>query len=266
VVEVEPRDPQAHAELGAAYFATGNYEGASPQFEEALRLKQDSPDALLGLANIHLKKGEENQAIALLQKVVRTAPKEAAPHFLLGTAYNRLGRYQDALAELQSAVRLGADGPDAYYHLARAYGGLGNAEERRAALAKFAELTRKGKEDTEGQRRAGRLVDEAGTMVEAGNLQAAVAALETARELRPSDDRILFRLAGLYYDLMRDAGARSYVEEAISLAPSQWLYHYLLGLIESRSGEKRLARASLETALKLNPNASEVSKALQDLQ
>src|SRR4030095_17148092 len=100
---------------------------------------------------------------------------------------------------------------------------------------------------------AGRRVDGGGKMGEAGNLQAAVAALETARELRPSDDRILFRLAGLYYDLRRDAGARSYVEEAISLAPSQWLYHYLLGLIESRSGEKRPGRSTLASAPQTQP-------------
>jgi tetratricopeptide (TPR) repeat protein len=265
LVEVAPNDPQAHSDLGAAHFATGDYEAAVPRFQEALRLKPDSPAALLGLANIYLKKGEEDRAIAELQKVVRLAPAEFAPHFLLGSAYNRLGRYQDALAELQTAVKLGAGEPDVYYHLARAYGGLGNADERRAALARFAELTKKSKEDTEAKRRAMRLVDEAGALVDAGNLEEAAARLEAARELRSSDDRILFRLAGLHYDLMRDDTARNYAEEAISLAPSQWLYHYLLGLIDGRAGKIERARASLETALKLNPAAPEIRKALDVL-
>jgi tetratricopeptide (TPR) repeat protein len=110
-----------------------------------------------------------------------------------------------------------------------------------------------------------RLVEEAAGLVETGRLQDAATRLEAARELRPADDAILFRLAGLYFDLARDDAARNYAEEAISLAPSQWLYHYLLGLIETRAGKTERARASLETALKLNPAAPEIRKALDVL-
>jgi tetratricopeptide (TPR) repeat protein len=262
LVKVEPDNPEALVDLGAAYFATGDYEKAVPAYERALRLAPSSASAMLGLANIHLKKGEEEQAIAMLQKVARAAPRDFVPHYLMGSAYNRLGRFEEALQELNAAVRLGAGDSEVYYHLARAYGGLGKTEERRGALARFAELTRKNKEDTEAQRRATRLVEEAGPLVEAGRLQDAAARLESARELRPSDDAILFRLAGLYFDLMRDDSARNYAEEAISLAPSQWLYHYLLGLVETRAGNTERARASLETALKLNPGGAEIRRAL----
>jgi tetratricopeptide (TPR) repeat protein len=262
LVEVDPRDPEAHSDLGAAYFATGDYENARPPYLHALRLKPSSPAALLGLANIHLKTGEEDQAIAMLQKVAQAAPRDFVPHYLMGAAYNRLGRHDEALNELNAALRLGARDSEVYYHLARAYGGLGRTDERRGALARFAELTRKNKEDTETQRRATRLVEEAGALVESGRLQDAAARLETARELQPSDDAILFRLAGLYFDLMRNDAARNYAEEAVSLAPSQWLYHYLLGLIETRAGKVERARTSLETALKLNPAATEIRKAL----
>jgi superkiller protein 3 len=265
LVQIEPSDHQAHSDLGAAHFATGDFENAKLQYQEALRLRPEAPAALLGLANVQLKNGEDTAAIALLQKVVRYAPRDFVPHYLLGTANNRLGQYEEALRELQTAIRLGGEESEVYYHLARAFGGLGKADDRRAALAKFAELTRKNKEDVEAQRRASRLVDEAGRLVESGSLEDAAARLESARELRASDDRILFRLAGVYYDLKRDEAARNYAEEAISLAPSQWLYHYLLGLIEARSGKIERARASLETARKLNPGASEVRKALEDL-
>jgi tetratricopeptide (TPR) repeat protein len=262
LVEVEPNDSEAHSDLGAAYFATGDYQNAGIQYRHALRFKPSSPAALLGLANIHLKSGEEDQALTFLEKVERAAPGDFVPHYLKGTAYNRLGRYREALEELNAALRLGAVDPEVYYHLARAYGGLGKTEERREALARFAELTRKNKEDTESQRRATRLVAEAGGMVEAGRFEEAAARLEAARELRPSDDAIVFRLAGIHFDLTRDDAARNYAEEAISLAPSQWLYHYLLGLIETRAGNTERARASLEMALKLNPAAAEVRKAI----
>ena len=93
--------------------------------------------------------------------------------------------------------------------------------------------------------------------MDAGDLISALAKVEEARELRPSDDTILFRLASLNFDLKRYAIARNYAEEAVSLAPSEWLYHFLLGLAESRAGHWRQARSSLEIAVKLNPTAAD---------
>ena len=108
-------------------------------------------------------------------------------------------------------------------------------------------------------------MDEARSLVDAGNSRVAAARMEEARQQRPSDDRLLFRLASLHYDLQRYDLARSYAQEAISLAPSEWLYHYLLGLIEKRSGNWPQARSSLETAARLNGSAAEVHNALGEV-
>ena len=89
--------------------------------------------------------------------------------------------------------------------------------------------------------------------------------MEEARELRPSDDRLLFRLASLHYDLQRYDLAQSYAQEAISLAPSEWLYHYLAGLIAKGAGKWPQARTSLETAARLNASAAEVQNALGEV-
>jgi len=146
--------------------------------------------------------------------------------------------------------------------LARAFAGLGKTEERAQALAQFTVLTAKAKQDTEARRRTLQLVEEAKTLVDSGDFDVAVARLEEARGLRPPDDQLLFRLASLHYDLHRDAVARSYVEEAISLAPSEWLYHYLFGLIEIRSKQWTQAQASLETALRLNPSSADLHNSM----
>ena len=90
------------------------------------------------------------------------------------------------------------------------------------------------------------LMEEAKTFVDAGDLHLAAARMEEARELRPSDDRMLFRLASLQYDLKRYDLAQGYAQEAIALAPSEWLYHYLAGLIAKDSGKWRQARNSLK--------------------
>jgi tetratricopeptide (TPR) repeat protein len=262
LVQVDAQDAQAHVDLGAEYLSTGDQDRAGQQFQEALRLQPGKLTALLGLANLYLRKGDSEQAITTLRKIVKLAPNAAEPRFLLGSAYNRLGRFQDALTELQAALRLGeGDDSEVYYHLARAYGGLGRTEDRARMLAKFAELTRKSKADAEAQRRALKLTGEARALIDSGDLNAAAARLEEARELN-SSEAVLFRLASVNYDLERDDAARNYAEEAISLSPSEWLYHYLLGLIETRSQRWQQARASLQVAAQLNPSAAEIQNAL----
>ena len=89
--------------------------------------------------------------------------------------------------------------------------------------------------------------------------------MEEARQLRPSDDKLLFRLASLQYDLQRYDLARSFAQEALALAPSEWLYHYLAGLIAKAAGQWPEARASLETAARLNASAAEVQNALGEV-
>jgi tetratricopeptide (TPR) repeat protein len=262
---VAPFDSDAHADLAAAYAASGDRARAEEQFQIALKIRPAHASALMGLGNLCLKNGEEDRAIELLQKAVQAAMKAFEPRFLLGSAYNRVGRYQDALDQLQYAVKLGANEPEVYYHLARAYGGLGRQEERAQALARFAQITKKSKEDVEGQRRALGLMEEAKSLVDAGNLHLAAARMEEARELRPSDDRLLFRLASLQYDLKRYDLAHGYAQEAIALAPSEWLYHYLAGLIAKGAGKWRQARNSLETAARLNASAAEVQNALGEV-
>lgn len=262
LVEAEPRDAQARVDLSAEYLATGNAEGAEKQFQQALRLKPNDGPALLGLANTYLRNGDAEQAIALLQQVVRLAPNAYQPRFLLGSAYNRQGRYQESVDELQAALRLGAQDPEVYYHLARAYGSLGNTEDRARALGKFAELTKKSKEDLEALRQSAKLTDQASSLVSSGDLNGAAARLEQARELHPSDDALLFRLAGVHFDLRQYDKARGYAEEAISLAPAEWLYRYLLGLIETRVNRWQQAEVSLRFAAQLNPSAAEVHNAL----
>ena len=71
-----------------------------------------------------------------------------------------------------------------------------------------------------------------------------------------------FRLASLQYDLQRYDLARNYAQEAITLAPSEWLYHYLLGLVELASRRWQPSRSSLDIAARLNPSAAEVHNAL----
>jgi len=96
-------------------------------------------------------------------------------------------------------------------------------------------------------------------------LRDAVGRLQKAQSAQPANHHVLFRLASVQYDLKNYLSARSSVQQAIQIAPSEWVYHFLLGLIEADSGRLPEARRSLEVAARLNPSRAEVQKALDQV-
>ena len=266
LVGLAPAQADARSDLGAVYAAGGNREGAEAQFRKALEIQPAYYPALSGLGNLLARSGENDAAMPLLRKAMAIRPKAYEAHFLLGSALNRVGKFDEARSELVQASKLGGGNePQVFYQLARACGGLRLVEERRLALARFSELAKKEKESSEAQRQASGLVDEARTLLQSGNLEGAAQRLEQARELKPGDATLLFRLAGLHYDLQRFEIAREYVQAAIGMSPTTWLYHFLLGLVEKGASRLPDAKTSLETAARLNPSEAPIFNALGEV-
>ena len=263
LVQVDPKSAAAHADLAAVYAAGGRREEAEKEFRLALAVQEGYFPALAGLGNLLARAGDNEGALPLLRKAAQLQPKAYEGHFLLGSALNRMGEFAEAQKELEEASRLGGENePQVFYQLARAWGGLGNAAERKAALAKFSELTKKEKDDAELQKKAAVLIDEARELLRTGDLEKAAARLELAREAKPGDATLLFRLAGLNFDLQRNDLAREYIQAAISISPATWLYHYLLGLVEQSANHMADAKASLEVAARLQPTEAPVFHSL----
>ncbi|MCI0417815.1 MAG: tetratricopeptide repeat protein, partial [Acidobacteria bacterium] len=264
-MRLEPHAILARSDLAAAYAAIGRMEAAEKAFQEVLKLKPDAASALLGLGNLYLKTNRPNEALPLLDQAARLAPSSYEPRFLLGSAYNHLQRFEEAVSELEQARRLATPEPEIFYQLAQAYGRLGRTEERQKALARFVELKSKANQEIESLREAARLLEQANPLVESGNLKTAIELVEKARSLDPQSDRISFRLAGLYYDTQRYQDARQCIDAAIARAPSEWHYHYLLGLIEKESRNSVQALHSFEKAAQLNPKAAEAYNQIGNL-
>ncbi len=264
-VQLEPNEIQARTDLAAVYAIAGRFVEAEQMFQEVLRLKPDSSSALRALGNLLLRTDRISQAVPLLTKAALLAPHSFEPRFLLGSAYNHLQQYEKAVLELEQALRITQTDLEIYYQLAQAYGRLGRTEERKRALARFAELKGKANQEIESLREAARLLEQASPLVESGDLKTAIELVEKARRLDPQSDLISFRLAGLYYDTQRYQDARLCIEAAIARAPSEWHYHYLLGLIEKESRNSVQALHSLEKAVQLNPKAAEAYNQIGNL-
>ena len=265
LVAQQKGDATAHADLGAVYAATSNHDGAKAQFQEALRLAPNNASALTGLANLSFKDGNYAEGISLLKKAIEYAPKAFEPRYLLGSAYNRMGNYDEATQRTRGGSEFGA-------------GTAGNLLSTGARIRRIGPGSRPprracdlrgtfpyAKENAEAKRTVAKLMQEAAGLIDSGDLHGARARMEEAHRLRPADDKTLFRLAGLEYDLQEYATARMYAQAAINIAPSERLYHYLFGLVNRSLGKLPEAHGSFETALRLNPSAAPVHNALGEL-
>jgi tetratricopeptide (TPR) repeat protein len=260
-----PGDSRIHADLGSAYAATAHTDQAESHFQRALALDPMNASALTGLGGLYLKTGRPGEAIAILTRAAEREPSAYEPRFLLGSAYNTEKRFAQAEVELRKAAERAPDNPEIFYQMAQAYRGLRREPERKQALARFSELRARSTQAVDAQREAARLLQQAGPLVNSGELDGALQLLEKARNLDPRNPRLLFRLAGLYYDTGRYGPARQFVTKALTIAPAEWSYHYLLALIEKNAGTAANARQELETAARLNPSAADVYNQLGDL-
>jgi len=157
-------------------------DAALRDYGEALKLDPDAADALAGRAWIAMNRGRYEAALPDLDKAVAAAPSAPTPRYYRGFALLKLAQYGKALADLNEAIKLQPGNAEIY--LAR-----GLVEEAQdyndAALLDFDEVSRHDARNPRG------LILRAGVLETMGRAQDALAALESALKLAPSDPEAL---------------------------------------------------------------------------
>lgn len=85
---------------------TYDYALAEQKYQELVRLYPDDPDALAGLAAVHINQGRYPAAIARYLEVLRHDPNYVVVHQKLGWLYTRTGDFTKAIEHGQRAVEL----------------------------------------------------------------------------------------------------------------------------------------------------------------
>jgi len=111
----------AHNNLGSAYLARQNFEGAQTQFEAALKANQNDVEAYFNLANVLLLTQRYPAAEREIEEGLQRRPDSAFGHFLQGSVYSRTGRPELAEKSLQSALQLDPKMSQAYLQLVNLY-------------------------------------------------------------------------------------------------------------------------------------------------
>jgi Flp pilus assembly protein TadD len=101
----KPGDAAAHFQLGYAYTALRRPNEAKAEYERAVLLKPDMPEAQLNLG-LTLLDIDAPAAIPPLQRAADLVPDQARPKFLLGIAFERSNKLALAIEQYQAAAKI----------------------------------------------------------------------------------------------------------------------------------------------------------------
>jgi tetratricopeptide (TPR) repeat protein len=96
VLMIDPLSARAHALLGSAILASGNFRNSVEEFRTALVLKNDEALAIAGLAMVDFYENRVAMALPKLRKAMSLDPDEPDYVFNLGQAAARSEKYKEA--------------------------------------------------------------------------------------------------------------------------------------------------------------------------
>lgn len=122
---LNPRAAAVHATAAKCRLAQGDLKGAEADFNRALELERGNLEALLGLTQLHISRGELTLAEQRLREAVKYNPQSWRPRYHLGVFLLDLDRLDEALNVLAEARGLAGDTS------ALPYGALAHVQLRR---------------------------------------------------------------------------------------------------------------------------------------
>ncbi len=121
VLKLDPRLPEAYANLGLVYYAQANFEDSATALGKANELRPHMRGVGLWLGIDYVKLNQAARAIPLLREAVTLDPKDKQAQSWLGTALWNAGHTTAAIDQLIKASTLFPSDPDLLFVLGEAY-------------------------------------------------------------------------------------------------------------------------------------------------
>jgi tetratricopeptide (TPR) repeat protein len=135
-----PSAPFLHYVYGTALASLSQFDEATKQFHEEMRLSPSSELPYIGIASLELKRHRPADALESAQRAVQLAPQNATAHYLLGRSYLETGKEALAIIELQAASAITPGSPAVHFSLAKAYARNQEPEKAEQERAIFTQL------------------------------------------------------------------------------------------------------------------------------
>lgn len=277
-LKLRPNTVEAEVNLGAALAHTGHFDEAIELYRAALPSLTYKNPVLLDLGLAYYKKNDFTNAQQQFAAVHELQPTDVKIAILLGDTDLKLGKTEDALAMLQPFDKGNPDNLDFQYVLGLALVKTGHQRDGVARLEKVAEasnsadayqlagVTLFGLNDFEASRRdleaalrldaklpgIYMLVGKARANV--GDVKDAEPAFRQALQINPDDFEANLYLGVLLYKQRRLPEAKTYLDHALKLKPSDNMARYESAMLKSTNGQNEEAARDLEQVVKDDPN------------
>jgi tetratricopeptide (TPR) repeat protein len=231
--------------LGDAYLKNGNAAQAQARYQTAFARQSDNTDAVLGIAQVSLLKGDVETALLYLaraRKMTATSPDTLYRFALVALG---AGLYEEANGTLLAAIKLNPNDPA--YFLA-----LGNTWIKKPDLVEAEQAFRRALELQPDNPRA--QMHLGFTLLEQKKYPEARAWLEKSLVKDKSVPETFYYLGQIAQEQNDDEQAIGFFKQALALAPSYSFAHAALGISYLRLKNYPLAQQELELSVKLNPN------------
>ncbi len=210
LVAATPDNPHLHYLLGRVLLLSGDRAAAREQFLAAVKIEPGLATANLSLADLAMVDGQQDQAEAYLQQILRHDDDNIQA--MLAMARLKFARQQEgaALEWVAKAKRAQGADPRPYLMLADYYLGKGQAEK---ALQEIADVPDQFADAPAVLALAGK------AQFRAGRLREALATYQGLVKRLPGQPGILFELAGIQRAMQDYAAADESLSRALAAAP-----------------------------------------------
>jgi Tfp pilus assembly protein PilF len=141
---VNPRDSDAHYQLGLIYQQRRNYEEAIARFQKAVEIDASEPDPHYQLGRIAREQGRHQDALKHFESCMKLDGKHSSYDVWrdLGATNLELGKTELALAQLEKYTEHREYDAEGLYWLGQTYKRLGRAQEARSVFERAIEAAR----------------------------------------------------------------------------------------------------------------------------
>jgi Flp pilus assembly protein TadD len=191
-VKEQPNSPEGHFELGRALWGRrwkGDEDAAVAELDRAVRLRPDYADAQSYLGYALHERGVLNAALEHHEKAVALDGTQPAYHYELARTLAAKNELDRAVAEFRAAIEIAPDNPHSHYELGEVLARRGHEGDLDAAIGEFGTAARLDPRSAELRNRLGM------ALADRGRYDDAIAAFDDAIRVAPAFDPAVYNLA-----------------------------------------------------------------------